>query len=121
MRFIFTVISILIVVAVVFLAALNPNILFDFTVWNSDKTHVLTYHVDLIQILLLNFTAGILAGAFFVGSFSFSTKKKLKEYQRKLEKTCIQSTDESSKVAVLEAKIEVLEKALKSALENKNE
>lgn len=67
--------------------------------------------------LLAIFFAGVLLG-FIIGMLFYSrSQKRLKEYQRKLEKTSVQSSEDTSKVSVLEAKIEVLEKALKSALE----
>lgn len=70
--------------------------------------------------LLITFLVGFLVGILAMLFFQKRTEKRLKEYQRKLEKTSINSTEESSKVAVLEAKIATLEKALQSALENKN-
>lgn len=69
--------------------------------------------------LLAALFIGFIIGVIFMAFFYARSNKKLKEYQRKLEKTSVQSTEESSKVAVLEEKIKVLEKALQSALENK--
>ena len=69
----------------------------------------------------LSLLAGVVAGACFVIPGVFSAETKLKEYKRKLEKTSVQSSCDSSKVDVLESKIQVLEKALKSALEQKND
>ena len=43
----------------------------------------------------------------------------LNSYKRELEKESISSTESSSRVKVLESKIEVLEKALENALKNK--
>lgn len=68
-------------------------------------------------VLIAVFFAGVLLGIIFMSIFYAKSQRKLKEYQRKLEKTSIQSDEGSSKVEVLQAKIEVLEKALKSALE----
>lgn len=65
------------------------------------------------------FVAGLLVGVLIMGIFQSRVAGRLKEYQRKLEKTSVQSSEDSSKVAVLEAKIQTLEKALQSALENK--
>ena len=44
---------------------------------------------------------------------------KLNSYKRELEKEAISSSENSSRVKVLESKIEVLEKALENALKNK--
>ena len=117
MRVIFNLISILMVVGVIFLAALNTQTVFDFMVWYSRKGHsAILYHVTLVQIILWVFVAGILAGSCWAAAYYSSIQKKLKEYQRKLEKTSVQTNEESSKVEVLEAKIQTLEKALQDAL-----
>ena len=47
---------------------------------------------------------------------SIVKNKKINVYQRKLEKESISSDENSAKVKVLEAKIQVLEKALENAL-----
>lgn len=119
MKIIFNIISIIIVIAVIFLAALNTQTAFDFTVWGIHGEKTAVYHLTLVQVILITFAAGILTGIFWAAASYRPVQTKLKEYQRKLEKTSVQSTEESSKVAVLEEKIKVLEKALQSALENK--
>lgn len=120
MKIIFNLISIIIVVMVVFLASLNNQTVFDFTVWVAKGSNIV-YQASLVQVILWTFIAGILAGIFWASAFYSPIEKKLKEYQRKLEKTSVQTTEESSKVAVLEEKIKVLEKALQSALEKGEE
>ena len=50
---------------------------------------------------------------------TYSKNKKINAYQRQLEKESISSNESSSRVKVLESKIEVLEKALENALNNK--
>lgn len=121
MRILFNIISILIIIAVIFLASLNTQAMFDMTIWNAKGTEAMTYHVSVVQILLMAFVAGLLVGVFWAAAFYVQTQKKLKEYQRKLEKTSVQYTEDNCKVSVLEAKIEVLEKALQSALDKNNE
>lgn len=82
------------------------------------------YYITGANDLKLDFailSAGFFSGALWVASFYVTNKIKLKEYQRKLEKTSVSAESESSKVSVLEAKIEVLEKALQSALEKNND
>lgn len=120
MKIILKIISILIIAAVVVIAILNTHTALDLVFWSKESTEALTYHATLVQIILGSFIAGILAGILWISSFYFSGKRKLKEYQRKLEKTSVQSGEESSKTAVLEAKIQTLEKALKTALEKKD-
>ena len=63
---------------------------------------------------------GLVAGIFYMQSFVMILNDKLKSYKRQVEKIDISDTENSSKVEVLEQKIIVLEKALKSALENNN-
>lgn len=71
-------------------------------------------------ILLEIFFAGVLVGSFIMLFFYTKSQKKLKEYQRKLEKTSVQSCEDNSRVGVLEAKIQTLEKALQAALNKEN-
>lgn len=63
---------------------------------------------------------GLVAGILYMQSFVMILNDKLKSYKRQVEKIDISDTENSSKVEVLEQKIVVLEKALKSALENNN-
>lgn len=70
--------------------------------------------------LLIVFMCGIVLGMSFVG-FKLSMKNdKLNSYKRELEKEAIAADESSSRVKVLEQKIEVLEKALDNALKNSN-
>jgi MFS superfamily sulfate permease-like transporter len=118
MRIIFNLISILMVVAVIFIASLNTHTLFNFKIWVLKGT-VVMFNVDLANVILAFFVIGILAGVLWASSFYSPVQNKLKEYQRKLEKTSVTTDEESSKVAVLEEKIKTLEAALQSALGNK--
>ena len=55
--------------------------------------------------------------AVFLMTLKMNVKnEKLNSYKRELEKESISSTEASSRVKVLESKIEVLEKALENAL-----
>lgn len=118
MKFLFNFFSAVIVLGVIFLASLNPDTVLNLVFWGQQNTtSALDVHIDIVHLILFIFIAGILAGAFWAESFNISVKDKLKEYQRKLEKTSVQSSEDTSKVEVLEAKIQVLEKALQSALE----
>lgn len=116
MRIIFNLISIFIIVSVIFLASLNSKLMLDFVIWFNSGAKGFSHHMSLSALIFVIFVAGILAGIFWSSAFYLAGNKKLKEYQRKLEKTSVQSDEESSKIAVLEEKIKVLEKALESAL-----
>lgn len=111
----------MIVITVIFLAALNNQTGFDFALWVVNGTKTSIYQVTLVQVILTTFVLGTLAGIFWAAAFYFPIQAKLKEYQRKLEKTSVQSTEDNCKVEVLEAKIQTLEKALQSALDKNNE
>ena len=67
----------------------------------------------------LIFFAGTLLGIVLMGLKLRVKNSTLNSYKRELEKESISSTESSSRVKVLEAKIEVLEKALENALKNK--
>ena len=65
------------------------------------------------------FLSGVLTGILLMG-FKLKVKNsKLNSYKRELEKEAISSSENSSRVKVLESKIEVLEKALENALKKK--
>ena len=76
------------------------------------------YTIKQPQVVILVFS-GFIAGILFVLSYVLDIARKLKAYKRELEKNSISSDESDSKVKVLESKIEVLEKALKNAIENK--
>ena len=68
-----------------------------------------------ILYILISF-AGFLFGTVLM-MFALKIKSsKLNSYKRELEKESVQSLESSSRVKVLESKIEVLEKALENAL-----
>ena len=89
MRIIFNLISIAIIVLVIFIASLNTHTLFNFKLWVLKDTVVIT-NVDLANVILAFFVIGIIAGILWAASFYSPVQNKLKEYQRKLEKTSIQ-------------------------------
>ena len=69
-----------------------------------------------VNVMIYVFICGFaLAGIFFEFLYS-STSNSLNAYKRELEKESIDKTESSSKIKVLESKIEVLEKALEEAL-----
>ena len=62
------------------------------------------------------FFAGLIFGIFLMNIKLSVKNDKINSYKRELEKESIFSTESDAKVKVLEAKIEVLEKALENAL-----
>ncbi len=65
------------------------------------------------------FVCGVLFGIFLMNIKLNKKNDKINSYKRELEKESIVSDKNSSRVKVLESKIEVLEKALENALKNK--
>lgn len=64
------------------------------------------------------FLCGIILGLSFAALKINTKNDKINSYKRELEKESITSSENSSRVKVLEQKIEVLEKALENALKN---
>lgn len=68
------------------------------------------------QMLLGAMLAGVAIASLVYEAILSGTSDSLKVYKRELEKESIDKTENSSRVKVLESKIEVLEKALDEAL-----
>lgn len=77
---------------------------------NADQAKLF---VEFAQYLLIS---GIVCTALYYELKIARTSKSLEMYKRELEKESIGSTESSSKIKVLESKIQVLEKALEEAL-----
>jgi len=73
-------------------------------------------YIFYINIFLL----GVITGLILMSIKLKVKNSKLNSYKRELEKEAIAGEENSSRVKVLESKIEVLEKALENALNNKN-
>lgn len=73
-----------------------------------------------ITIMVAAFSIGTLFGILTMLLKTILQGSKLNGYKRELEKESISAAENSSKVKVLESKIEVLEKALKEALAKNN-
>lgn len=76
-------------------------------------------YTELFYVLLTVATLSMVIGVYIMTFLNIKREKKISEYKRELERRGIDRDESSSKVKVLESKIEVLEKALKDAL-NKN-
>ena len=75
--------------------------------------------LSLIKQLILAFFGGMTFDAFILVVILYNKSKEIEAYKRQLEKQSVFSNESSAKVNVLEQKIEVLEKALENALNNK--
>ncbi|MFR1672741.1 MAG: hypothetical protein ACLSWI_07365 [Candidatus Gastranaerophilaceae bacterium] len=76
--------------------------------------------VNLGGYTFIVFALGEAAAIFFFLPVMQAANSKNSAYQRQLEKTSIDKTENSSRVEVLENKIKVLEKALEDALKRNN-
>lgn len=117
MKRVLNILTMLMVLSVVFLAMQNSSRIINLTIWGTMGVNDITPSFKIVYVIIGLFALGFLAGICWIGSHYFSAQGKLKEYKRKLEQTSIGAEHKDSRVTVLEAKIEVLEKALKSALE----
>ena len=77
------------------------------------------FNLSLMYQLIIAFLAGMTFDYFIMIFIMFAKNKKIGAYQRQLEKESVSSDENAAKVKVLEAKIQVLEKALENALNNK--
>ena len=75
--------------------------------------------LDLLYQLLFAFFAGITLDLILFAIIIYKKNQMLNAYKRQIEKGVVISDESSARVRVLEQKIEVLEKALENALNNK--
>ena len=74
--------------------------------------------LDLKLQFILVFVLGMFIGIFIMNLILIVKNKRIIAYKRQLEKESISSDENTARVKVLEAKIDVLEKALENALKN---
>lgn len=81
-------------------------------------TKILTPEVlkPVLKVMIYMFVGGFALAGFIFEVMYFKTSDSIVEYKRELEKKSIDKDENSSKIKVLESKIEVLEKALQDAL-----
>ena len=116
MKILLKIISISIIAVMAYFSSLNRSMPIDIELWGAHHVQ-LDFAYVICGVLIL----GIIVGVLWALGYYITVSDKLKEYQRKLEKTSVNAECDSSKVSVLESKIQVLEKALQSALEKNNE
>lgn len=121
MKKVFNILVLLLVIELIYICYLNMAVSFDFTLFSAKGSAIIFKEAEFVLVTTFIFALGFLAGILFEAPFWLESKKELKEYKRKLEKTSVRSDEDTSRVAVLEAKIQTLEKALTSALEKNND
>ena len=129
MRKMFLILSVLILLSVIYFVILNMNNDMSLYVMYSTQTNaelveqsssfVRNFNVGMYTLLVL--FAGLFAGAGTVYMFLSVQKDKVKAYQRELEKTSISGANNASRVEVLEAKIQTLEKAFNTVIDERTQ
>ena len=120
MKKLFFFLSLVVLIAVVYLAVINANTFVDInylkgTHLASDMSVNIKTSIYTLAVLL----AGIFSGAGVMTLFLGVQKDKVKAYKRELEKTSVTGEANASKVDVLEAKIKTLEKAFTSVVDER--
>ncbi len=121
MRRILNIVGFIFVLAVIYTAVLNADIILNLQLLGFkgvEQFGISEIHktINLANYTLIILIVGIFTGASWIGQFYFMQKEKLNAYKRELEKSSITSSSSTSRVEVLEAKIATLEKALDDAL-----
>ena len=122
MRKLMQIMAYLAILGVMFLVILNVRETITLQVWGPkfDASANMVYHLTktlnvafyTVSVML----AGLFAGVALTLPFYFAELDKISAYRRELERRDVKSDSSTSKVRVLEAKVEVLEKALRDAL-----
>lgn len=90
----------------------------------ADKLHltvpVTAFYIKTPVLYVILFALGEIAGICYLLPLYNSMQEKTKAYRRELEKGSVTNSTSTSKIEVLENKIQVLEKALDDALKNQN-
>lgn len=120
MRIFMNLVSVFLITLVAYFASLNAKVGIDVVLMGFRSHKTFLVQTESVYLILGIFFIGILVGIIWTSAFCIQLQAKLKEYKRKLEKTSVQTDEGSSRVAVLESKIETLEKALEKALNKDN-
>ncbi len=114
----------ILVVFTLIIVVMNLETTISFNIINSIsaellKTNPLSQDINLGLFVLYIYIAGIISAVLFFFPLLKCINDKTSAYQRQLEKTSVNNSENASRVDILENKIKVLEKALNDAL-NKN-
>ena len=119
MKKLFFMLSIIVLLAVAYLIIMNYEVSFSV---NYLKTASGEYSVELVNGAFYTFViviAGIFVGSGILSLFLGVQKDKVKAYKRELERTSVSGESNASKVEVLEAKIQTLEKAFNTVVDER--
>ena len=127
MKGLFTLISYLSWIAIILLAVMNLHettqldlVSAQAAAFMAEKLHLTvaasTFNIKTPVLYVVLFALGEVAGLCYLMPLCMSMQEKTKAYRRELEKGSVTNSTSSSKIEVLENKIQVLEKALDDAL-----
>lgn len=122
MKLVFQIIAFVAIFSIIYLSIMNGHETFNLQLLapNYDVVTQTTVHttktLSMAFILIMTLIAGLFAGICLFIPFYLAQTEQLFAYKRELEKSSIITDSSNSQVKVLQAKIAVLEKALKEAL-----
>lgn len=82
----------------------------------TETTHHVSKNLNFAFFTISVLGAGLISGLCLFAPFYLAQTEQLYAYKRELEKSSVKTDSSTSQVKVLQAKIEVLERALKEAL-----
>lgn len=122
MKKLMQILAYLAILGVMFIVILNVRETVTLQVWGpkfdavADMVYHATTNLNVAFYTICILLAGLYVGVALTLPFYFAEMEKLAAYKRELERREVKSDSSSSKVKVLEAKVQVLEKALRDAL-----
>ena len=122
MKLTFQIIAFVAIFSVIYLSIMNGHETYDLQLIapHYDAVAQMTVHttktLSMAFILISTLIAGLFAGICLLIPFYLAQTEQLYAYKRELEKSSILTDSSNSQVKVLQAKVAVLEKALKEAL-----
>lgn len=120
MKKIFFFLSLIVLLAVVYLAVINTTGIAQINYLHGTKmASAMATDINIAVYTLCVLFAGVFSGAGVISLFLGVQQDKVKAYKRELEKSSVTKEANASKVDVLEAKIKTLEKAFTSVVDER--
>ncbi len=119
MKRIFFILSLIILIACLYLVIMNVDTSFNVNYMKASNGE---YSVELVNgafYTLLILCSGIFVGSGILSLFLGIQKDKVNAYKRELERTSVTGESNASRVEVLEAKIKTLEKAFNTVVDER--
>ncbi len=123
MKLILQILAFAAVFGVIYLVILNGSDIITLQLWapRYDLATETVYHttktLNIAFYTLCVLGAGLFSGVCLFAPFYLTQTEQLYAYKRELERSSVKTDSSTSQVKVLQAKVDVLEKALKEALE----